>query len=316
MTNSFHSVEVTLGAAVATSGTIVVSYATGKDKGAYENAVGHYISALGAKFTQPDDITISFGAAAATITYLGATTLPAGTKVYVQLEEVGKELTGLFGEVSVIDGVVSKVAITKLKGLTLALIELGSPLTLDADGVCESQNRTGAGSLLINGALSDGDLATSVATFDVPRNVIADSGGADTAVITVTGTDEYGEVVVEAITLNGATAVAGKKAFKTITSVESDGTVTNGMFLGTGDVLGLPIFLPSAAYVLSELQDGAAPTGGTFVAGLAVNTPSTATTADVRGTYDANDASNDSRSLQLLVALPDPTFLGNPQFAG
>ena len=60
-----------------------------------------------------------------------------------------------------------------------------------------------------------------MATLDVPRNIVVDSGGVDTAVLTFTGTDEYGNTVVESITLNGTTAVAGKKAFKTVTGVSS-----------------------------------------------------------------------------------------------
>jgi hypothetical protein len=167
------------------------------------------------------------------------------------------------------------------------------------------KNRTGAGVLLVNGALSDGDLATSVATFDVPRNVIADSGGADTAVITVTGTDEYGQVMSEAITLNGTTAVPGLKAFKTVTGVSASATVTNGMFLGTGDVLGLPIRLAEIGFVSKELANGSAATAGTVLAGIRVAGGSTTTTGDVRGTYDPNSAADGDIAFQLIVDAPD-----------
>lgn len=306
MGNSFYASKVVLAAALAQNGTFTVNYPSGKDRGAYENAVGHYISALGAKFNQPAGITISFGATAATITYKGATTIPAGTEVFVHLEEVGDEATGLYG----VSGT-SRERITKLKEAPAYLIELGAPLTADPDGVCQSQSGA-AGALTLNGAL----VVDGVAVFDVPRNVVVDSGGADTAVLTITGTDEYGNTLVEAITLNGTTAVQGKKAFKTVTSVVSGGTISNGAFVGTGDILGLPVRLPAAAFVQAELADGAAAVAGTFVAGLAANTPSTSTTADVRGTYDPNSACDGAISFQLLVILPDPTALGNPQFAG
>jgi hypothetical protein len=161
--------------------------------------------------------------------------------------------------------------------------------------------------MLINGALASG----GVATFDVPRNVVA--AWTNTATITVTGTDEYGNTVVE--TSASGTSMAGKKAFKTITSVVPSANIT-GATVGTGDVLGLPVFLPGAGHVLSELQDGDVATAGTVVAGLSVNTESTATTADVRGTYDPNSACNGALRFELLVALPDPTHLGNAQFAG
>lgn len=307
--NNFTAVKVVLGGAVATNGTFTVPYPSDKTLGEFENAVGHYFTGLGTKYTQPDDFTIAFGATSATITYKGATTLPQGAELYVQLEEPG-EAVEYFGYVA--DGTLKK-KITQLRKLQLLQIDLGAPAAIDDNGVCESQNRSGAGALTINGALASG----GVATLDVPRNVIADSGGADTAVITVTGTDQYGQVVKENITLNGTTAVAGKKAFKTITAVASDATISNGFFLGTGDVLGLPVYLPSGGYVHAELQDGAAVgSAGTLVAGLAANTISTATTADVRGTYDPNAACDGGKSFALVVTLPDPSYLGNDQYDG
>src|SRR3546814_12264627 len=44
---------------------------------------------LGADYNAPVDFTVSFGASEATITYLGETTLPAGTRVFVQFDELG-----------------------------------------------------------------------------------------------------------------------------------------------------------------------------------------------------------------------------------
>lgn len=304
--SDFTAVKITLGGDVATSGTFTVNYPTGKTLADFENAVGHYFTCLGAKFTQPDDFTISFGASAATITYKGTTTLPQNTDVYVQLEEVGEEKQ-LYGYVN--DGATKK-AIPGLAELVPVLINLGAPATADVDGVFEAY--TGSTPAL-DGALVSG----GVATFDVPRNIVVDSGGADTAVLTFTGTDVYGQTLVESITLNGTTAVAGKKAFKTVTGVTSSGAIANGAFAGPGDVLGLPNYLPTAGYVVSELEDGATVgSAGTFVAGLAVNTVSTATTADVRGTYDPNSACDGAKSFSIVALLPDPSFLGQDQYAG
>ncbi len=81
------------------------------------------------------------------------------------------------------------------------------PVALDADGICAQQTLAAAGNALLNGALASG----GTVTLDVPRNVIVDAAGAATAVLTVTGTDVYGIPMSEAITLNGTTAVAGKK---------------------------------------------------------------------------------------------------------
>jgi hypothetical protein len=306
-------VEVLLATALAAAGTQDVDYPSGFDENHFAT-VGHKISVKdGGELLQGRDFAISFAKTKATITAAtGFTTLPVGTTLFVELhlrgEREDKDLTNIRSRAGVAN------AGNRQSRRQIVEVNFGAPATLDADGICESQNRTGAGVLLINGALSDGDLATSVATLDVPRNVIADSGGADTAVITITGKDEYGETVVESITLNGATAVAGKKAFKTITSVVSDATISNGFFLGTGDVLGLPVYLPNVVHVLYDTEDGAAITDGTYVAG--VLTKPTSTTGDVRGTYDPNSACDGGKNFTVVMLLENPEFIGVPQYAG
>ncbi len=310
----FKVVEISLSANVATNGTFTVGYpqVDGRDgnQGDFENAVGHYFTALGATFTQPDDFTLSFGANAVTVTYLGATTLPQGTRVFFQLEQSGDPETGGVdrrGVVNPFEVNQASVNIPGLAGLALALIKLGAPAAADADAACASQAITAAGTATLDGALA----ANGVVSFDAPRNVVAAWTG--TAVMTVTGTDVYGQVVVESSA--SGTSLAGKKAFKTITAVDVSADVT-GATVGTGDVFGLPVHLPSGSMVLKELEDGDVATAGTLAAGLSVNTASTATTADVRGTYDPNSAADGDKNFELVVALPDPDFLGNPQFAG
>ena len=172
------------------------------------------------------------------------------------------------------------------------------PVALDADGICAQQTLAGAGNALINGALA----SSGAVTLDVPRNVIVDAAGAATAVLTVTGTDVYGIPMSEAITLNGATAVSGKKAFKTITSVAASAAATN-FFVGTGDVFGLPIRADSRNYVQTA-WGGAFVTTGTFTAAVATS-PATTTTGDVRGTFAPADAADASKRLTLYVFVAD-----------
>ena len=177
------------------------------------------------------------------------------------------------------------------------------PAALDADGICAQQTLAAAGNALINGALASG----GTVTLDVPRNVIVDAAGAATAVLTVTGTDVYGIPMSEAITLNGTTAVAGKKAFKTITSVAASAAATD-FFVGTGDVFGLPIRANSRNYVQTA-WGGAFVTTGTFAAADA--TAATTTTGDVRGTFAPADAADATKRLTLWVfVLDDDTQTG------
>ena len=171
------------------------------------------------------------------------------------------------------------------------------PIALVTNGICAQQTLAAAGNALLNGSLASG----GTVTLDVPRNVIIDAAGAATAVLTVTGTDTYGLPMSEAITLNGTTAVAGKKAFKTITRIAASAAATD-FFVGTGDVFGLPIRANSRNYVLTA-WNGAFVTTGTFV--VADATAATTTTGDVRGTYAVPDAADAAKRLTLWVFVFD-----------
>lgn len=172
------------------------------------------------------------------------------------------------------------------------------PIALVTDGVALQQTVSGAGTLTLNGSLA----TAGVVTLDVPRNVIVDAAGAATAVLTVTGTDVYGAAMSEAITLNGATAVAGQKAFKTITSIANSATATD-VFVGTGDVFGIPYRVDSRNYVQTA-WNSAFVTTGTFAA-ADTTSPATTTTNDVRGTYAVPDAADAVKRLTLYVYIED-----------
>jgi hypothetical protein len=300
-----YTVELTLGSDVANGGTFTVSYPTGTDAGAFEYGTGHYIMALGAKFSvgSSTGISLSFGTSSITVTYNGATTIPSGSTVFVNLDQRG----ALFDADDV-----SLTALLATEGVdikfgSLVHLNLGAPDVADPNGVCESQAGTASTAMTLDGALVSG----GVATFDKPRNIVA--AWTSTAVLTVVGTDIYGNVISESSA--SGTSMAGKKAFKTVTSVTPYANIT-GATVGSGDVLGLPIYLPSVAYVLKELQDDAAASAGTVVAGLAEGTAATATNADVRGTYDPNSACDGAKVFELVCAIPDPTYTGVSQYAG
>jgi hypothetical protein len=292
---SFKTVQGFAGSAVATSGTITFAYPTNTNAGSFA-AFGHklWVDKFQKLLESPTDFSVSFGASNITVTYLDPTTIPAGSRLNAQFNILGED-----------DGVPEvSPAIENVANMGVVKLTLGAADVADADGVCASQAGTAATAMTINGALTSG----GVATFDVPRNVVAAWTG--TAVLTVTGTDVYGNVVKESSA--SGTSLAGKKAFKTITSVVPSANITSAT-VGTGDVLGLPVFLPGTAYVLKELQDGAAPTAGTVVAG--VSTLATATTGDVRGTYDPNAACDGAKVFELIVALGDPDYKGVAQFS-
>jgi len=167
-------------------------------------------------------------------------------------------------------------------------VSLGTPAVADADGVCASQSGTAATAMTIAGALASGGSVT----FDTPRAVVGAWTG--TAVLTVTGTDVYGEALVESSA--SGTSMTGKKAFKTVTSVVPSANITSAT-VGSADVLGLPFRVSSKNKV--QVRFDGAEDGATIVA--AVDTAATATTGDIRGTIDLSGTLNGSKEVSVIL---------------
>lgn len=140
----------------------------------------------------------------------------------------------------------------------LILDDLGTPAIADVDGYVNGLNVTGATNFSLKtatGALVD---SSDVGVADVARGVQIVSAGADTAVLTITGTDKFGTALTEAITLNGTNIVFGKKAFKKVTQIASDGTTSNNIDVGTSDLIGLTYRVENPEDVVAIYEDGQA----------------------------------------------------------
>jgi hypothetical protein len=184
---------------------------------------------------------------------------------------------------------------------SLILVNYGAPATAAANDHALSQSVTLNVPALLNGA--------KAGTNVTPRNIVAAWTG--TAVLTVTGTDEYGRTMREASA--SGTSFTGKKAFKTITSAVFNASVTLAT-IGVGDVLGLP-FRADANSVQVVRANNAADAATLVVADTAT---ATATTGDVRGTVDPAVALNGTNTVTVLMAILDNTTelgaYGQPQF--
>lgn len=172
--------------------------------------------------------------------------------------------------------------------------DFGAPAAAVSNGISASQSVSAGAAFLINGSLASG----GVATFDVPRNVVA--GWTTASILTIVGTDEYGERIVE--TSASGTSHAGKKAFKTITSVTSSASITLAT-VGSGDVLGLPYRVDINGLLAARASN--AIDAGTFVPADTTN-PATGTTGDVRGTFDPAVALNASNRCRVMFQIADP----------
>lgn len=294
--------EKQLTAAVAQAGTFTLDYPTGFTVDDFTLDSVRHILAVGATrgsyryLEGADYFTVAFGASSITVTWNDPTAIPINSWAKLQLDLVGTTMD--FNEA---------ILPSQVRLQALVELDLGKP-----DAASTTYFRAAAA--LGAGGVIAGLLQT---TLDVPRNIVITSAGNDSGVtFTVTGTDEYGTTMIEAITGANAGAAAGKKAFKTVTSISASGAAAGNLSIGFGDVLGLPAWLPSSSHVLKEFQDGGAAVAGTIVAGLARGTQSTSTTADIRGTYDPNAACDAAKHFSLLVAIDDPTYRGNQQYDG
>lgn len=285
---------------LASAGTFTVAYPAGVLPEHILGGTDHMIVSHAARtlFAKSGDFTVTPGTSNISVNVI-AGDFAAGTVLFLHLDR---------SDALAEDSEPLDLANPNSMGLMeLVKINLGAPATASANAAVLSQAATALSGLAtgINGALASG----GVATFDVPRNVVAAWTG--TAILTVTGTDEYGNVLVESSA--SGTSLTGNKAFKTITGISVSADVT-GLTVGTGTKLGLPAFLADTVDVLREILDGAAATAGTIVAGVIAT--ATATTGDVRGTYTPSSAPNGTRVYELIAALRNPAFKGAAQFAG
>jgi len=124
--------------------------------------------------------------------------------------------------------------------------------------------------------------------------------------VTISGYDYYGQPMTEVIATGTtqSTTVNGKKAFYQIVSATISGALGATIALGTTDVIGLPVRVVDAGYLvgIGWANAVARDTGGSsaFVAADTTN-PATSTTGDVRGTYQPSSATNGIRRLVITV---------------
>lgn len=232
------------GSAVASAGTFAPSYPTGYGAGSFA-AYGHKMFAEGLmnSLSQDNgDFSISFGASNFTVTYNGSTSLPAGKNIKIQLNQIGADNQAI-PDIS---------HMKRMNFSNVVRIDLGSPKTADTDGIAESQSVAAGAAFVLNGAQSDLSNDTAPIYLDVPRALTA--SWTTTSILTITGKDEYGDVIIEKSA--SGTSHTGKKAFASITSITSSASITSAI-VGFGDVLGLPVYLDKVGRVIAELQDGA-----------------------------------------------------------
>ena len=148
---------------------------------------------------------------------------------------------------------------------------------------------------------------TTVLQLDCPRavSIVSGTGTLTNRNVTISGYDYYGQAMSEVIATGTvqSTTVPGKKAFFQISSATISGALGATIAVGTTDILGIPVRVFNAAYIVSVKSNNTlAQDAGTFVA--AATATATTTTGDVRGTYVPATASDGTVRTVMTISLP------------
>jgi hypothetical protein len=181
------------------------------------------------------------------------------------------------------------------------------PQALAANNIAASQTPAAAGALTLTAGTSvksvQNALGQTVLQLDCARAVSISLVTAGTPrAYTVSGYDYYGQPMTEQITTVAAATTAGKKAFYQIVSVTgAGGGSTTAVTVGTTDVLGLPVRVVDAGYLIG-LGWANATTRAVVTFAQADTATATNITGDVRGTILATASATNGTS-RLVVTI-------------
>lgn len=274
-----------------------LKYPEGVNQGSFFGAIDHTLGIESRFFRSPKDFIVIPTHDNIVIHWAANVRVPAGALMYFQFQEQGGDYY-----------TDNRTGIT-IKGMVPApafQINLGSVNDKDANYYVQSGPVESGGRLLLTNNKPD-----------TPRNVTIHSDSDESGVVfTVEGEDVYLRPMIENIKGPSTGLINGKKAFAKITRITASSECSGNVSIGTGNRLGLPVFVPGQGYVLQEMVNGMPITGGMIVSGE-LNVP-TATTGDRRGTYSPPPSVplNGRDTIQLFLILPNPGNIGTPDFAG
>lgn len=142
------------------------------------------------------------------------------------------------------------------------------------------------------------------------------ASGSESSVVTVAGHDYLGQKMVETITLNGTTAVSGKKAFKDIEAMTVESAVAADVDLKTTGIVGLEFTAVAKDFIL---KNGVADATAAITAGAFTQS---ATSDDPRGVLSIAHASTGDEidcvynTTDYVNASGNGGLFGVPHYAG
>jgi len=165
-------------------------------------------------------------------------------------------------------------------------VNLGVPAAATTNTIVNALDTTAAATTDLTG------VAAVVEPYG--RTLVYVGSGAGATAIVMYGWDYLGQPMSESITINGATPVLGKKAFKSFNKMTNT-AVAITVSVGIGASYGLPYH---ALAVEREYTNGALAAAGTLIAAILTD-PQTATTGDPRGCYTPTTAGDGAKTLSV-----------------
>jgi hypothetical protein len=277
--------------------TLELAYPDGINQGSFFGAIDHTLGIESRFFRSPKDFIVVPTFENLVIHWVANITVPAGALLHFQMQEQGGDFY-----------TDPKTGVT-VRGMVQSptfLVNLGAIRDRDSNYYVQATNITSAGRLLLVNNKPDS-----------PRNVTIHSNDNESDVFfIIEGEDVYLRPMLEQIKGPVAGSINGKKAFAKINKISVSGACKGSVSIGTGNRLGLPVFVAGQGYILQEMVNGMPISGGMVVPGE-LNIAS-ATTGDRRGTYSPPPSVtlNGRDTIQLFLILPNPGNIGTPDFVG
>lgn len=203
-----------------------------------------------------------------------------------------------------------------------------APATADANALVTKVAITSGATtaLTLASTVTGAGLSGGIKTLDVPRNVTITASdltiGSGTISFIIKGTDTYGATMWERMKVTASDAtVSGKKAFKTITAIDSVvSSVTGVFYIGFGNRFGLPYKLEDPHDVV-QAHSGTNAVATDFSPSDLVLPTYTATEThsatigvtgfaglprDVRGTWKPPDTADAALNFSIWYRINDP----------
>ena len=292
-----HSViNIVLKEALNPGDTLMLSYPEGKTHDRFYGSSQHTLSFDAIFFRAPTDFSVIFHKDAIEITWQRNQTIPAQTLTTIQLDEpmsadyvddkTGQRVHNMFKSQLFVVDLKRPLPTNPERYVRLTTAEAGAQFPITAE-----PNRT------------------------MCNTVVACHADARKCTFVIHGLDLYNRPLTEHIPGVQADIAEGNKAFQRVYHIELRGDPGGAISVGTGDKLGLPVFLPGSGFLLRYMVNGRGLTGGIIIPGY--SGPPGPDTGDVRGTFTPPEdiALDGLNHFKLMCSLFNPSHTGQLDYA-